>query len=217
MGEIITSGASIVLPFREGIDINKDRIMENNLLSRLNSPKFSHRKRNFAYEMLGEMLVNDLGLYFHSVDVMNLGGKIAKVFGLNERETLFEYVTHDVGKTGVWSLLGNHDKYTDIEFERSKVHPVIGYEILKKEGFNSAANMALEHHMHQPNSYPKSEKGDPGWESGLLSLADFYSATFRNDGKKFDLSGKALMKSERPGLVNEIDALYDKGIFIETV
>lgn len=87
---------------------------------------------------------------------------------------------HDVGKIRIpISILSRAGRLLDAEFKMIKIHPQIGFDILKEIPFPwPVAQMVLQHHERLDGSgYPNGISGDeilPG--SRILAVADFIEA-----------------------------------------
>lgn len=186
------------------------------LVAKLSAFELGERELNFACYALEDMKMICSNLYDHSVDVMERSVGYARILGMDEDEMCFVSLMHDVGKLGVGQyLLDKEGVFSHSEFEEMKIHTEVGYEMLKAEGFDEAARVALEHHMHQPNRYPDFDIGEFSSYSGVVALADFVSARSRNDGRYVGTgrSDFELLKECRPGMLREIGVLDAVGVF----
>lgn len=119
----------------------------------------------------------------HSQRVAKISLKIGQMVELNEeRVKLLELAAlfHDIGKIGVPDeILHKPDKLTDSEFEMIKLHPSIGFTILKDIGFLEDALPIILHHHEKYNGhgYPTGlEKDQIPFESRIIAIADTYDA-----------------------------------------
>ncbi len=89
-------------------------------------------------------------------------------------------VIHDLGKISIPSeILSKPGKITEIEFNLIKIHPQVGYDILKPIEFPwPVARIVLQHHERMDGSgYPSGLKGeDILMEARILGVADVVEA-----------------------------------------
>jgi putative two-component system response regulator len=89
-------------------------------------------------------------------------------------------ILHDIGKISVPAeILSKPGKLTELEFNLIKLHPHVGYDILKDIDFPCpVARMVLEHHERMDGSgYPKGLKREEILlESRILAVADVTEA-----------------------------------------
>lgn len=121
----------------------------------------------------------------HQRRVAHLADAIAAKLGLDPERCHGLHLAgmvHDVGKIGLPAeILSKPGKLLDIEFDLIKLHPSIGYEILKDVEFPwPIAQMVLQHHERLDGSgYPAGLKGDEILlETRILTVADVVEATF---------------------------------------
>lgn len=121
--------------------------------------------------------------YGHSERVALLGSQLALACGMDkayaERVRIAGWV-HDVGKIGVpESVLGKNGKLTDEEFEAIKLHPQIGFDILKDIApLEDILPGVLYHHERwDGNGYPHQLRGEDIPRIGrLLTVVDAFDA-----------------------------------------
>ena len=119
----------------------------------------------------------------HSERVARLAAELAEIAGL-PKETIkkiyWAALVHDIGKIYIpQSILNKPGKLTDDEYEKVKIHPVKGYEILKEtEGLEEIAVIVLYHHERcDGTGYPKGLKCDEiPIESRIIAIADAFDA-----------------------------------------
>ncbi len=169
----------------ENVDRFLEDVMSQNVLSGLNSIKSFD---NYTYE--------------HSIDTAVISTIIAKKLLLNQEKlkqlAIGEFL-HDIGKIFIdEKIINKPGKLTPEEYEKMKMHPVYGYELLKDvdktEGV--ASHIPFQHHERQDGrGYPRGLRGsnkiDMGSLTGLLkfhegdkliilaeiaAIADFYDA-----------------------------------------
>ncbi|MEC1525644.1 HD-GYP domain-containing protein [Neobacillus niacini] len=125
----------------------------------------------------------------HSEKVARYSLMIAEEMGLSKKQKEDIYIgglLHDIGKIGVpESILFKQSGLTDEEFEKIKMHPVIGFKILKDIPFfreNGILDMILFHHERiDGNGYPKGLKGNEiPLVARIMAVADSYDAMTSN-------------------------------------
>lgn len=115
----------------------------------------------------------------HQERVSHIASSIAEKMGL-PMETVnsirIAAALHDIGKINVPAeILSSPRKLTDIEYGMIKLHPEVGYEILKTIDFNlPIAEIVLQHHeMMDGSGYPIGIAGDNILlESRIIAVAD---------------------------------------------
>lgn len=119
----------------------------------------------------------------HCDRVGKISSSIARHIGLSQRqmENLeFACILHDVGKIGIPnSILNKPGKLTTEEIEKIKLHPVIGYEMIKDVNFlKEPADILLQHHERVDGmGYPAGLMDDEiRIEAKILCVADVYDA-----------------------------------------
>jgi len=123
----------------------------------------------------------------HQKRVTILAVAIAQDIGLDENiieAVRIAALVHDIGKINVpSSILTRPGKISDIEFDMAKIHPSVGYEILKNIDFPwPIADIILQHHEKLDGSgYPKGLKEkDIKIEAKMLAVADVVEAMSSN-------------------------------------
>ncbi len=119
----------------------------------------------------------------HQERVAGLAHAIASEMGLSEekREAIrLAGLVHDIGKISVPSeILSKPGRITDIEFSMIKIHPKVGYEILKTIEFPwPIAKIVKEHHERVDGSgYPEGISGENILiEARIIGIADVVEA-----------------------------------------
>ena len=119
----------------------------------------------------------------HSERVTRYSLEIARAMGLpqNEIDLLAQAgILHDIGKIGVSELLLNKKgKLETSEYEETKLHPVIGRNILAPiEQFEEVAKVVYHHHeRYDGEGYPDGLSGeDIPILSRIIAVADAYDA-----------------------------------------
>lgn len=119
----------------------------------------------------------------HQNRVARLALAIAEQLGLEEKTIdgiRMAGLVHDIGKIQVPAeILGKPGKLTEMEFNLIKVHPQVGYDILKTIEFPfPVARTVLQHHERMDGSgYPFGLKGDQILlEARILAVSDVVEA-----------------------------------------
>ncbi|MFA5912753.1 MAG: HD domain-containing phosphohydrolase, partial [Burkholderiales bacterium] len=119
----------------------------------------------------------------HQKRVADIATAIARAMGLDDeriRSIHLAGVVHDLGKIRVPAeILAKPGKLSATEYELIKVHPQVGYDILKDISFPwPLARIVLEHHERVDGSgYPRGIKGDEMLlESRIMAVADVVEA-----------------------------------------
>jgi putative nucleotidyltransferase with HDIG domain len=119
----------------------------------------------------------------HSKRVADIACKISRELGYNDSQIKcveLAALFHDIGKIGVPdNILNKPGKLDDEEFEKIKIHSLLGYNILKNIEFLSAALPAILYHHERPDGkgYPEGLKDDEiPIEAAIIAIADTYDA-----------------------------------------
>lgn len=119
----------------------------------------------------------------HSNRVADLAVELATRLGMSETDRKRIYragMLHDVGKIGVDdSVLRKPGRLTEQEFEQIKMHPVLGYEILRGIRQFSDILPAVRHHHESfdGGGYPDGLRGDSiPRDAQILAVADAFDA-----------------------------------------
>lgn len=119
----------------------------------------------------------------HSKRVADIACKISRELEYNDSQIKcieLAALFHDIGKIGVPdNILNKPGKLDDEEFEKIKIHSLLGYNILKNIEFLSAALPAILYHHERPDGkgYPEGLKGDEiPIEAAIIAIADTYDA-----------------------------------------
>jgi putative nucleotidyltransferase with HDIG domain len=122
--------------------------------------------------------------YTHSINVALYSMFIARWMGLEEdmvNDVIKAGLLHDIGKARIPSeILNKRGPLSDIEFEKMKEHPVIGYDICNEmSGIKDSIKEAvlLHHEKADGSGYPKGLRdGEFGLYAKIVSIADIYDA-----------------------------------------
>jgi len=119
----------------------------------------------------------------HQKRVANLCMRIAKEMGFPDEKAKVLFLSgliHDIGKLVVPSeILAKPGKLTKEEFETIKIHPEVGYKILKGLKFPlTIAEIVYQHHERLNGSgYPRGLKNEEIlFEARILAVADVVEA-----------------------------------------
>ncbi len=123
-------------------------------------------------------------LFSHPVNVAIISAVIGKWMGLNNSDLtklVLAGFLHDIGKAKIKdSILNKAGKLTDMEMQKVKTHPGIGYKILDglKDVEPEVLLGVLSHHERQDGSgYPLGLQGDEIFLFGrIIAIADTYDA-----------------------------------------
>ena len=119
----------------------------------------------------------------HGIIVSNLARLLAMKLNMEDiycYEMAKAGLLHDIGKLMVpEDILKKPDKLTDEEFQLIKLHPIMGYDLIKDENLDPRIKEAiLKHHEKCDGSgYPSMLKGDNINEfAKIIAIADVYDA-----------------------------------------
>jgi len=159
-------------------------------LARYRSRKyFDEKTKNYEesiYSLVGMMERRDSYTAGHSKRVADYSILIAKKLNLSEDEQNLIYragMLHDIGKIEVPDvLLLKPEALTTSEYELTKTHSKIGYELLSRDPFYDLSLIVLHHHeRYDGTGYPYGLKGDEiPFMSQIISIADVYDAITTN-------------------------------------
>lgn len=118
----------------------------------------------------------------HVRSIQQYAGLLAEAAGLSDQEVQAvrtAALLHDVGNMAVPEhILAKPDKLTPEEFERVKIHPRVGAEILRQVDFGApVGELVLCHHEHwDGRGYPGGRRGeDIPLGARVLAIADCFS------------------------------------------
>ncbi|MFA6412793.1 MAG: HD-GYP domain-containing protein [Syntrophales bacterium] len=129
---------------------------------------------------------HDFTTYTHSVNVGILSISLVKaLYGQSDGHDMHAlgagFFLHDLGKTRIdLSIINKPGKLTDREFEKMRLHPEYGFEILRDADklVKESRIIVLQHHERDDGSgYPLGIKGTDIHPYGrICSIADVYDA-----------------------------------------
>jgi diguanylate cyclase (GGDEF)-like protein/putative nucleotidyltransferase with HDIG domain len=110
--------------------------------------------------------------------------ELGKLLGINETELhalRAGALLHDIGKLAVPEyILNKPGKLTAAEFEKMKVHTVVGGDIIKRVGFPYPVEdiVRFHHEKWDGTGYPRGLRGEQiPMVARIISVVDFYDAT----------------------------------------
>ena len=185
----------------------KDRVIIKRTFERLSQGEMLEtREANEILDGLFEKIVNepfinnyltdlyerDSYTYIHSLNVgyyCMVLGKYLKFSHYNMGEIIKAGVLHDIGKIKIpLKLLNKKEKLSKEEFEIIKLHPLLGYDIVKNaDSISEDVKLAvLMHHEKENGSgYPNGLKGqDIPLYAKICAIADIYDALTTNRAYK---------------------------------
>lgn len=133
--------------------------------------------------LINSLEVKDTYTRGHCERVKNYVVKIGKMLNFSENEILdlkYAALLHDIGKIGIPSTIINKEcELTNEETELIKMHPRLGYEIVKNLSFLDKAKDAILHHHERIDGkgYPDGLTDDEiSLYSRILAVADAFDA-----------------------------------------
>lgn len=143
-------------------------------------------KDDVASSYLLSITNHDSYTYTHSVNVGILSIMLCKeLFKHSDAHNLHEmgagFFLHDIGKTQISKeLINSPDKLNELEIEQIRMHPLLGYNILKetRQLTLEAKHIVLEHHERDDGrGYPLKLQGEAIHLYGkICCIADVYDA-----------------------------------------
>lgn len=179
-------------------ELSKRQLMRKNknYLKRLNkyrSDQQEHLRKTLdleeAYDSTLENLMTALDLrdvetFGHSRSVAKYTTVLAQALGITDKETLDSVkkgaLLHDVGKIAIPdAILKKNGPLTDMEWDKIKLHPSLGYGLIKEVKLvREVGNIILYHHeRYDGGGYPKRlRSGSIPREARIFALADALDA-----------------------------------------
>ncbi len=149
----------------------------------------------------------------HSERVAHLASQIALASGMTEDQTervRLAGILHDMGKIGVpENVLLKPGRLTDEEFEAIKLHPTIGYNILKDiEPLQDVLPGVLYHHERwDGGGYPHGLRGHGIPLVGrILAVADAFDAMSSDRAYRPRMAREAVLREMRNGAGKQWDS-----------
>ena len=151
----------------------------------------------------------------HQRRVTDLARAIAQEMGLSESQKdaiRMAGIIHDIGKISIPAeILSKPGRLTETEFSLLKIHPRIGYDILKEiEWPYPIGEIVLQHHERMDGSgYPQCLSGEEiMMEARVLGVADVVEAMASNRPYRPALGIEKALE----GISKNRDALYDPDV-----
>ena len=119
----------------------------------------------------------------HSKRVADIACKISRELELNDSQIKcieLAALFHDIGKIGIPdNILNKLGGLDEEEFEKIKMHPILGYKILENIEFFSSMLPSILYHHERPDGkgYPEGLIGDEiPLGASIIAIADTYDA-----------------------------------------
>lgn len=148
----------------------------------------------------------------HSQRVADYALAIAKRMGKPEEEQKIVYIAgllHDVGKIRIpEEVISKPEKPTEEEYEQIKVHPIIGYHILRgiHEDERIAYAAKYHHERYDGTGYPNGLEGENIPEiARIIGVADAYDAMASNRSYRSALPQEVIRSEIEKGKGNQFD------------
>jgi putative nucleotidyltransferase with HDIG domain len=128
--------------------------------------------------------LRDVETFGHSITVAKYCQTLAKLLGISEEGALDNIrkgaLLHDIGKIAIPdAILKKPEPLSDVEWEKIKLHPVLGYGLIKEiKLVKEVGHVILYHHeKYDGTGYPKGLKGEAiPLEARMFALADALDA-----------------------------------------
>lgn len=126
--------------------------------------------------------------YKHCLRVAMLASSVCEQLNMSPeqiKETVISGLLHDIGKSNIdHDIIIKPGKLTDEEFEEIKRHPLIGYNILKKDNYYSSnvlAGVLFHQEKYDGSGYPTGIAGDKiPLIARILTVCDVFDALTSN-------------------------------------
>lgn len=163
------------------------KIRQSMALERESSQKIEQMNRNMIRALVRTIDAKDRYTNGHSLRVADYALEIARRMHKTPEEQEKIYyagLLHDVGKIRVpEEVINKAGKLTDEEYEQIKIHPVIGYHILKDiyDDKGIAISAKFHHERYDGKGYPNGLAGENIPEAArIIGVADSYDAMASN-------------------------------------
>lgn len=163
------------------------KIKQSVKLERESKQKINDMNKNMIRALVRTIDAKDRYTNGHSLRVADYANEIAKRMKKSPEEQEKIYyagLLHDVGKIRVpEEVINKPTRLTDEEFEQIRIHPVIGYHILKDiyEDKVVATGAKFHHERYDGKGYPNGLIGDNIPEiARIIGVADTYDAMASN-------------------------------------
>lgn len=205
-------------------DLAAGREFDNERINEISSSLYENMYSNIAVtECLNKIKIVDEYTYSHCVNVSLYSMLIGKWLELPESEIkllMIAGILHDVGKSKIpLNILNKKGPLTQEEFDVIKMHPLLGFEIIKDNtGINMRVKEAVLMHHEKENGtgYPFGIKsGSISSFAKIISIADAFDAlTSERVYKKRQTPFDTFREFERIGIV---EGHYDPGILLKFI
>lgn len=154
------------------------RNIVNNIL------KFMTRSMD-SYGLLQTMVGNYYYIFIHSVQVTTLSLLVHELLYKLDNEELLDVgigtILHDIGMTSISpDILNKTDPFSDYDYQRIKLHPQKGFEILRQMSIVGGVPLSIVHDHHEKydgSGYPQRMSGDNIPRSAqITAICDIYCA-----------------------------------------
>lgn len=161
--EALTAAISMGFATKDSLDQKIDKILDRaETLMYSNKTMYRNNENNkYVEDIINNLYTKSPAERRHAIAVKKYALKFADYLELSESEIeRIEEVAyyHDIGKVAIDSeLLNKVSKLTVEEYEKIKLHPVIGYRILNyfKETISIAQDVLYHHERWDGSGYPK--------------------------------------------------------------
>lgn len=196
--------------------ISNHKTLFSSTIETINIPDNWHVPLNGVVKALESLLqARDPYTSGHQLRVASLASVIACEMGLEQERiecVRIAALLHDIGKAQVPSqILSKPSFLSDAEYAIIKVHPQVGYEILKNIEFGCpVADVVLQHHERIDGSgYPHGLKGEQiVLEARILAVADVVEAMVSYRPYRPALNTDIVLFE----LINKKGILYDRDV-----
>ena len=151
----------------------------------------------------------------HSSRVAGYSKEIARRYGYSSKcqdEIYIMGLLHDIGKIGVPDeVINKPAKLTDEEFEKIKIHPVLGFSILKniQEMPKLQIGAHWHHERYDGSGYPDGLRGsDIPEEARIIAVADAYDAMTSRRSYRSILSQDIVSNEIQNGKGKQFDPVF---------
>lgn len=181
-----TQSVNLVKETFNGMIRDNSKVDTEALISEVNNVLKNSENSIQVFDMLHCIRDYDDSTYVHCVNVSLICNVLGKWIGFSKED--IETLTlcgllHDVGKLMMpKEIIAKPSKLTEHEFATIKMHPYMGYTILKEDVDKHVKNAVLQHHEKCDGSgYPKGLVKDQIDEfSKIVTIADVYDAMTAN-------------------------------------
>ena len=144
-------------------------------------------------------------MVIHAQRVGFVAATLSRVLGLDRlqsRQIVQAAWAHDVGKNALPpEILNKAGALERHERDVVRRHPVLGAQMLTRQGLTLAAEVALQHHeLWDGSGYPAGLKGEAiSYAARIVTICDVYAALREQRSYKPGLSHEAALETMRQG------------------